>query len=130
MEISPSSISNLIFVDLFAGLGGFHLALKNSAKCVFASEKNETLRDIYKKNFNIKPKGDITKIPIENIPKHDILCAGFPCQPFSKAGKQMGFADRLNGPLFNKIVDVLDYHRPSYFLLENVRNLKSHLGGG
>lgn len=119
----------LTFVDLFVGLGGFHLALnKLNGKCVFACEKDGSLRDLYKRNFGIMPAGDITKTPIEEIPKHDILCAGFPCQPFSKAGEQMGFEDKKNGSLFHKIVEILSYHQPDYFLLENVRNLKSHRG--
>ena len=74
------------FIDLFAGLGGFHLALKRLGhQCVFACEKDEELRALYEKNFNFKPEGDITDIDPQSILKHDILCAGFPCQPFSKA---------------------------------------------
>ena len=80
------------FIDLFAGLGGFHLAMqKLGGKCVFASELQEDLRKIYTRNYGIECAGDITKVDYEkDIPPHDVLCGGFPCQPFSKAGKQQG----------------------------------------
>jgi DNA (cytosine-5)-methyltransferase 1 len=120
----------LKFIDLFAGIGGFHLALENlQMECVFASEKKEALAKLYYDNYGIFPNRDITKIDITSIPKHDVLCAGFPCQPFSKAGSQKGLEDERNGSLFDKIVDILDYHKPSYFILENVRNLESHDNG-
>lgn len=115
------------FIDLFAGLGGFHLALKKLGhKCVFACEINEPLVDLYKKNFRIEAQGDIKKIEPKDIPQHDILCAGFPCQPFSKAGKQKGMKDKKNGSLFNEIVEILNYHKPAYFILENVPFIKQH----
>ncbi|AGC78321.1 DNA (cytosine-5)-methyltransferase 1 [Nonlabens dokdonensis] len=115
------------FIDLFAGLGGFHVALeKLGHECVFASEKKENLANLYAENFSIEVNRDITKIKISEIPKFNILCAGFPCQPFSKAGDQFGLNDKKNGNLFDKIVEILDYHKPEYFILENVRNLKSH----
>src|SRR3954463_9252558 len=77
------------FIDLFAGLGGFHLALKRLGHtCVFASEIDEVLRELYKTNFGLEADGDIRKVAVDGIPSHDILCAGFPCQPFSKAGDQ------------------------------------------
>lgn len=115
------------FADLFAGLGGFHLALKKLGhKCVFACEINEPLVDLYKKNFRIEAQGDIKKIEPKDIPQHDILCAGFPCQPFSKAGKQKGMKDKKNGSLFNEIVEILNYHKPAYFILENVPFIKQH----
>lgn len=117
----------LKFIDLFAGIGGFHIALeKLGHECVFASEKKVNLADLYEKNFNIEVNRDITKIEVSEIPTFDILCAGFPCQPFSKAGKQDGLLDERNGSLFDKIVDILEYHKPKYFILENVRNLISH----
>ncbi|MFD2568683.1 DNA cytosine methyltransferase [Pseudotenacibaculum haliotis] len=123
-------MSTLKFIDLFAGIGGFHIALeKLDLECVFASELKESLAGLYKENFGITPNRDITKVAIEDIPKHDILCAGFPCQPFSKAGSQKGLLDERNGSLFDKIVDILDYHKPEYFILENVRNLESHDNG-
>lgn len=118
---------NLKFIDLFAGLGGFHIALENLGhQCVFASEKKENLASLYEKNFGIPVNRDITKIEISKIPSFDILCAGFPCQPFSKAGDQLGLEDERNGNLFDKLVEIIDYHEPDFFILENVRNLKSH----
>ena len=91
IEIKNKSLSNLTFIDLFSGIGGFHLALTSlGAKCVFASEIDKYAKETYEKNFHIIPDGDITKIDKNNIPNHNILCAGFPCQPFSIAGKQMG----------------------------------------
>ncbi|MEP5339661.1 MAG: DNA (cytosine-5-)-methyltransferase [Algibacter sp.] len=117
----------LKFIDLFAGLGGFHVALeKLGHECVFASEKKEHLAKLYEKNFNILVNRDITKIEVEKIPPFNVLCAGFPCQPFSKAGDQLGLHDKKNGNLFDKLVDIIDYHKPEYFILENVRNLESH----
>lgn len=121
------------FIDLFAGLGGFHLALQQlGCECVFASEIKEDLRRLYKINFPDTPivAGDITQIAPENVPAHDILCAGFPCQPFSQAGKRQGFNDDKNrGNLFYNIRDIVAYHRPRYILLENVANLKNHDNG-
>ncbi len=115
------------FIDLFAGLGGFHLALKKLGhECVYACEIHESLAELYKKNFNIEVARDIRKIEPSDIPKHDILCAGFPCQPFSKAGKQKGRKDKKNGNLFKEIVKILDYHKPKYFILENVPFIKQH----
>ncbi len=115
------------FIDLFAGIGGFHVALKRLGhECVFASEIDEKLRVLYRENFGITPAGDITKVDISSIPRHDILCAGFPCQPFSKAGTQEGMSDILRGNLFDNIVQILKVHRPKYFILENVPNLEKH----
>lgn len=122
----------LKFIDLFAGLGGFHLALKElGCECVFASEIKDDLRKLYKINFPKTPVlyGDITKIKPEEIPPHDILCAGFPCQPFSQAGKRQGFNDKGRGNLFYNICDIVKCHRPKYILLENVANLKNHDNG-
>jgi len=117
----------LKFIDLFAGLGGFHLALAELGhKCVFASELNEELRDLYIKNHKTNIQGDINKVDINSIPAHDILCAGFPCQPFSKAGAQLGLDDPKNGNLFSQIMKILKKHRPEYVFLENVPNLKGH----
>jgi len=84
-------VAQLKFIDLFAGLGGFHQALSASgAECVFASEINADLASLYEKNYGTKPHGDIRGVDIPSIPDHDVLCAGFPCQPFSKAGEQKG----------------------------------------
>lgn len=123
-------MSKLNFIDLFAGLGGFHLALSELGhKCVFASEINEELRELYLRNHKMKVEGDINNVDIKSIPSHDILCAGFPCQPFSKAGSQLGLNDPNNGNLFYKIMDILEYHKPEFLILENVPNLKGHDNG-
>lgn len=119
------------FIDLFCGIGGFHQALDSvgmGASCVFACDIDEKCRTIYEKNYGIKPEGDITKIDIETIPPFNILCAGFPCQSFSKAGSQKGFDD-ARGNLFFHICNIVRYHRPEYLLLENVANLTSHDDG-
>lgn len=134
-------IKDVTMVDLFAGLGGFHLALKNLGKeygfninCVFASELKEDLRHLYEKNYGIRYEdinSDITLLDSEetirkNVPEHTILCGGFPCQPFSKAGKQEGFNDKERGVLFNYIADIIKVRRPKYIFLENVSNLETH----
>lgn len=120
----------LRFIDLFAGLGGFHLALeKLGHKCVFASEIIPELRELYKTNHEMECAGDINAIEIKDIPQHDILCGGFPCQPFSQAGYQRGFDDEKSGNFFYKIMDILEHHEPEFVFLENVPNLKTHDGG-
>ncbi len=120
-------MEKLKFIDLFAGLGGFHSALSELGhNCVFASEIDEDLRTLYKTNFGLDCAGDITKIDISTIPQHDMICAGFPCQPFSKAGNQNGLKDIANGNLFDKIMEIADFHNPEYIFLENVPNLKGH----
>jgi DNA (cytosine-5)-methyltransferase 1 len=122
--------SKLTFIDLFAGLGGFHLALEELGhECVFASELSPELQRLYSENFPDTPiNGDITKIPVETIPPHDVLCGGFPCQPFSQAGKRLGFTE-VRGNLFGNIMEILEYHKPEYVILENVQNLKNHDNG-
>ncbi|MDG7001273.1 MAG: DNA (cytosine-5-)-methyltransferase [Nitrososphaerota archaeon] len=118
------------FIDLFAGLGGFHIALKQIGhECVFASEIDNTLRDLYFRNFGILPQGDIRSINADQIPAHDILCAGFPCQPFSKAGKQDGLMNSEFGDLYSQILKVIRQHKPSYLILENVPNMENHDDG-
>jgi len=116
------------FIDLFAGLGGFHIALRRVGhKCVFASELDSELRALYKLNFGIQPAGDIRNIRVTEIPKHDILCAGFPCQPFSKAGSQLGINCSQWGDLFNDyVLRIIEFHEPKYIILENVPNLERH----
>jgi DNA (cytosine-5)-methyltransferase 1 len=117
----------LKFIDLFAGIGGFHSALSSLGhKCVFASELNPELGEIYKLNFGIEPVGDIRNIDVSNIPDFDILCGGFPCQPFSKAGKQEGTDDVTRGTLFFNVCEILKHHLPKYFILENVPQLALH----
>lgn len=123
------TMTKLKFIDLFAGIGGFHSALsKLGHECVFASELSEELQALYKENHGIECHGDITKINVKEIPKHDILCAGFPCQSFSKAGNQKGMKE-ARGKLFDEILKILKYHKPRYILLENVRNLLTHDNG-
>ena len=120
------------FIDLFAGLGGFHRALESlGGECVFASELKEDLQKLYKINYPGTPIfGDITKIAPSDIPSFDILCAGFPCQPFSQAGKRQGFQDEKDrGNLFYYICAILKEHTPRYVLLENVANLMGHDNG-
>lgn len=123
------------FVDLFAGLGGFHVALDDlEGKVVFAAEWEPTLNALYKTNYGIQPWADINDLETDGdiereVPDHDVLTAGFPCQPFSKAGDQMGFADTLQGTLFFKVHQILRVKRPRRFILENVPNILKHDGG-
>lgn len=126
------------FIDLFAGIGGIRLAFENAGvgtvKCVFSSEWDEKAQDTYEANFGERPAGDITKINAEDIPDHDLLLAGFPCQPFSIAGvtkakalgNEHGFKHATQGTLFFDIARIIEKKRPKAFLLENVKNLKSH----
>jgi DNA (cytosine-5)-methyltransferase 1 len=122
--------SSLRFVDLFAGLGGFHVALSRLGhRCVLASEIQAELAKVYEQNFGIRPLGDIRAVSPADIPAHDILCAGFPCQPFSKAGIQLGADCPEYGDLALRIVEWLYHARPKYFILENVPNLVRHRSG-
>ena len=123
------------FCDLFAGIGGIRMALERTGgRCVFSSEWNQFSRITYNENFNEWPKGDITKIKPREIPNHDVLAAGFPCQPFSMAGiskknsmnRPVGFDDEAQGTLFFNVRDIIRYKRPSAVFLENVKNLKTH----
>ncbi len=115
------------FVDLFAGLGGFHVGLERLGhECVFASELDPVLQHIYEKNHGIRPVGDIRRVKSKDVPEHEILCAGFPCQPFSKAGDQAGFDCPTNGSLFDEVLRIIRYRKPEYVILENVPNLRTH----
>lgn len=117
------------FIDLFSGIGGFRLALESQGgECVFSSEIDKYARETYKNNFGENPEGDITLIDSKNIPNHDILCAGFPCQPFSIAGKRLGFED-TRGTLFFDVVRILKDKKPKAFILENVAGLTNHDNG-
>jgi DNA (cytosine-5)-methyltransferase 1 len=121
---------HLRFVDLFAGLGGFHLALKALGHaCVFASEIDQDLAALYEKNFGLRPSGDIRALDLTSVPAHDILCAGFPCQPFSKAGVQRGLDCPQWGDLIDYVIRILRMHKPRYFIIENVPNLVRHKNG-
>ena len=115
------------FIDLFAGLGGFHSAAAQlGGECVFASEIDERLRDLYEKNFGLRPVGDIGKVKIKDVPAHDLLCAGFPCQPWSKAGEQVGWGDKRRGTVFWHIIEILRARKPRLVLLENVAHFVQH----
>lgn len=117
------------YIDLFSGIGGFHEALNAfDAKCLFASEWDNEAARTYFENFGLQPHGDITAIDAKDIPPHDLLCAGFPCQAFSISGKQKGFDD-VRGTLFFEIARILEYHKPKVLLLENVRNFEKHDNG-
>ena len=132
----------ITFIDLFAGIGGFHLAFHNlGAKCVFVSEWDKSARETYKKNFEkIQPElflpetidqtftGDITAVLPKSIPDFDIITGGFPCQPFSQAGLKKGFSE-TRGTLFFDIANIIKEKQPSAFFLENVRGLLTHDGG-
>ena len=129
-ESEKSLLKDYKFIDLFCGIGGFHLTLESfGAECVFASDVNKEANNVYKTNFDFSPQGDITKISSDSIPSHDILCGGFPCQAFSISGKGMGFSDCKTGKLFFEINRILKYHRPKVVFLENVANLEKHWGG-
>lgn len=123
------------FIDLFAGLGGFHVALQQlGGEGVFAAEWDATLNELYKVNFDIQPWADIDDLEDEamiarEVPEHDVLTAGFPCQPFSKAGEQLGFSHTLQGKLFFKVLAILKEKRPRRFILENVPNILRHQNG-
>lgn len=128
-------MTSLTFIDLFAGIGGMRLAFTQAgARCVFSSEWNKFAQITYAANFSEMPAGDITQITTDEIPEHDILLAGFPCQPFSIAGVSKhnalgvkhGFDHPTQGNLFFEIVRILADKKPKAFLLENVKNLQSH----
>lgn len=119
-------MDKLKIIDLFAGIGGIRLGFeKIGAKCVFSSEWDKHAQDMYEENYGERPFGDINNIDPKDIPDHDFLLAGFPCQPFSIAGKQLGFAD-TRGTLFFNIEKILEEKRPHGFLLENVSRLVTH----
>ena len=119
----------LKFIDLFAGIGGIRIPFDELGyKCVFSSEWDKAAADTYEANFGERPAGDITKIPAADIPAHDLLLAGFPCQAFSIMGKRQGFAD-TRGTMFFEIERILEYHKPPFIFLENVKQLVSHDSG-
>ncbi len=123
----PIKKPKFTFIDLFAGIGGFRIAMQElKGKCVFSSEIDKYAKQTYDLNFGEVPFGDITKIDENDIPEHDILCAGFPCQAFSIAGKRKGFEDETRGTLFFDIKRIIDAKRPKAFFLENVKGLTNH----
>lgn len=117
------------YIDLFSGIGGFHQAMDQlGGECVFSSEIDKYAIQTYKKNYNIDASHNVLESDYEDsrIPDHDVLCAGFPCQAFSKAGKRLGFDDETKGTLFFEVERILSNHKTKYIVLENVRNLVSH----
>lgn len=119
------------YIDLFCGLGAFHAAFNKSPEfeCVLACDIDDGVRAIYKTNYGLEPKQDIRNLDITNIPDFEILCAGFPCQPFSIAGNGEGFKDKVKGNLFYDILKIIDAKNPKMCILENVKNLKTHDNG-
>ena len=121
--------SKFKFIDLFAGIGGIRIPFEElGGKCVFSSEWDKFSQQTYEANFKEIPHGDITKIDAKDIPKHDLLVGGFPCQAFSQAGLKRGFKD-TRGTMFFEIARILDHHKPKGFLLENVKGLRGHENG-
>lgn len=117
------------FIDLFCGIGGFHRALaKFGGTCVFASDIDKRCQDVYERNFGLRPVGDITQVKSEDVPDHDVLCGGFPCQPFSNAGHRGAFED-TRGTLFQDIARIVRDKKPKILLLENVKGIKNIQGG-
>jgi DNA (cytosine-5)-methyltransferase 1 len=122
-------VSKFKFIDLFAGIGGIRIPFEElGGECVFSSEWDKFSQITYEANFGEVPHGDITKIDEKDIPKHDLLVGGFPCQAFSQAGLKKGFQD-TRGTLFFDIARILKYHKPKAFLLENVKHLRGHDSG-
>ena len=118
------------FIDLFSGIGGFHQALSSfGGECVLASDIDANAIKVYKVNYGIDSNVNVRDIKDDAVPDHNVLCAGFPCQAFSKAGKQEGFMDQTRGTLFFEVARILKAKHPKYILLENVRNLVSHDNG-
>jgi DNA (cytosine-5)-methyltransferase 1 len=117
------------FIDLFCGIGSFHYSFnKMGWECVLASDNDESTHDVYEKNYGMRPVGDIYDIDPKDIPAYDVLCAGFPCQPFSNAGKHKGLDDK-RGVLFLEIIRLMNVGKPKIVVLENVSGLKSHDNG-
>ncbi len=118
------------FADIFAGIGGFRIALeKLGGKCIFSCEIDKSARKVYIQNFNDIPAGDIRELELTHIPNFDILCAGFPCQPFSFSGKKLGFNDPKNGDLFFYVLKIANKVKPKVIFLENVKHLLNHKKG-
>jgi DNA (cytosine-5)-methyltransferase 1 len=129
IKIENKNLSGYTFIDLFAGLGGFRIALESlGAKCVYSNEWDEPVRRVYENNFGDIPEGDITKVDENTIPDHDILCAGFPCQAFSISGKQKGFEDS-RGTLFFDVARIVKAKKPTIVFMENVKNFATHDNG-
>lgn len=129
IETDNKLLEGFTFIDLFAGIGGFRLALESfGAECVYSNEWDKYAQETYKMNFGDTPFGDIRKVNEKNIPNHDILCAGFPCQAFSISGKQQGFEDS-RGTLFFDVARIIKEKKPKIVFLENVKNFANHNNG-
>ena len=129
IDVNEKTLDGMTFIDLFAGLGGFRLALESfGARCVYSNEWDSFAQEVYQENFGDIPEGDITKVDEKSIPDHDILCAGFPCQAFSISGKQRGFED-IRGTLFFDVARIVKEKNPKVVFLENVKNFAAHDGG-
>lgn len=129
ISIEKEYLKNWTFIDLFAGLGGFRLALESlGARCVYSNEWDSSVQKVYSENFGDIPDGDITKVNERDIPDHDILCAGFPCQAFSISGKQRGFEDS-RGTLFFDVARIVKEKKPKIVFMENVKNFATHDNG-
>lgn len=126
IAVDEKLLQGMTFIDLFAGLGGFRIALQSlGAECVYSSEWDEPVRQVYADNFGEVPEGDITRVDEKTIPNHDILCAGFPCQAFSISGKQRGFDDS-RGTLFFEVARIVKEKNPKVVFMENVKNFATH----
>lgn len=129
ISIEKRLLTGYTFIDLFAGLGGFRIALESlGAKCVYSNEWDASVQKVYAENFGDTPEGDITQVDENTIPDHDILCAGFPCQAFSISGKKRGFADS-RGTLFFDVARIVKAKRPKVVFMENVKNFVTHDDG-
>lgn len=129
IDITNKFLTGFTFIDLFAGLGGFRIALESlGAKCVYSNEWDGPVQKVYAENFGDIPEGDITQVDENTIPNHDILCAGFPCQAFSISGKQKGFEDS-RGTLFFDVARIVKSKKPKVVFMENVKNFATHDAG-
>lgn len=129
IDIKEKTLEGMTFIDLFAGLGGFRIALESlGANCVYSNEWDEPVQKVYTENFGDIPEGDITQVHENTIPDHDILCAGFPCQAFSISGKQRGFEDS-RGTLFFDVARIVKAKKPKIVFMENVKNFATHNEG-
>lgn len=129
INIKNKYLTGMTFIDLFAGLGGFRLALESlGGKCVYSNEWDKYAQEIYNENYGDIPEGDITQVDESTIPEHDILCAGFPCQAFSISGKQRGFEDS-RGTLFFDVARIVKCKKPKIVFMENVKNFAVHDNG-
>jgi DNA (cytosine-5)-methyltransferase 1 len=125
-ESTASTNEKMKFIDLFCGIGSFHYSFKKlNWECVMSCDIDRAVKETYKENYGITPLGDITKIEPNNIPTYDIICAGFPCQPFSQCGQHKGFEDK-RGTLFFHIMKFVEHHKPKIIILENVQGLLNH----